>query len=80
MPHPLTTSSVELDRVGSPDIVARGRIRWLELAQAMRRFGGRVTVLERATQLAGPRDSDVAEEVFGCSRKAVSSAARYGAA
>jgi pyruvate/2-oxoglutarate dehydrogenase complex dihydrolipoamide dehydrogenase (E3) component len=36
----------------------------LEMAQAMRRFGSRVTILERGPQLLGHEDSDVAEELL----------------
>ena len=35
----------------------------LELAQAFRRSGSRVTVLEQARQLMGREDRDVAEEI-----------------
>src|SRR6185369_5277966 len=35
----------------------------LELGQAYRRFGSRVTVIERGSQLMGREDPDVAEEV-----------------
>lgn len=36
----------------------------LELAQAMRRFGSRVTILERGRQLVAREDPDVAEEIL----------------
>jgi pyruvate/2-oxoglutarate dehydrogenase complex dihydrolipoamide dehydrogenase (E3) component len=35
----------------------------LEMAQAYRRFGSRVTIIERGPQLADPEDPDVAEEM-----------------
>jgi pyruvate/2-oxoglutarate dehydrogenase complex dihydrolipoamide dehydrogenase (E3) component len=35
----------------------------LELAQAYRRFGSRVTIVEYGPQLAGREDADVAEEI-----------------
>ncbi len=63
--RPLThIEALELDRVPEHLLVLGGGFVGLELAQAMRRFGSRVTVLERATQLAGREDSDVAEEVL----------------
>ncbi len=63
--RPLThIEALELDRVPEHLVVPGGGFVGLELAQAMRRFGGRVTVLERETQLAGREDADVAEEMF----------------
>src|SRR5712691_8470147 len=56
--------ALELDRVPEHLVVPGGGFVGLELAQAMGRFGGRVTVLERETQLAGREDADVAEEMF----------------
>ena len=41
-------------------IVLGGGYVGLELAQAMRRFGSEVTVIERGPQLAGREDPDVA--------------------
>src|ERR1700732_607851 len=64
--RPLThIEALELVRVPEHLVVLGGGFVGLELAQAMRRFGGRVTVLERETQLAGREDADVAEEMFG---------------
>ena len=63
--RPLThIEALELDRVPEHLVVLGGGFVGLELAQAMRRFGSRVTVLERETQLAGREDSDVAEEIL----------------
>ena len=62
---PLThVEALELDRVPEHLVVLGGGFVGLELAQAMRRFGSRVTVLERETQLAGREDGDVAEEIL----------------
>ena len=62
---PLTHVEIlELDRVPEHLIVLGGGFVGLELAQAMRRFGSRVTVLERGSQLAGREDGDVAEEIL----------------
>jgi pyruvate/2-oxoglutarate dehydrogenase complex dihydrolipoamide dehydrogenase (E3) component len=53
-----------LDRAPEHLVILGGGFVGLELAQAMRRFGSRVTVLERAPQLAGREDGDVAEEIL----------------
>lgn len=58
---PLThVEALELDHVPEHLIVLGGGYVGLELAQPMRRFGGRVTVLERGPQLASREDPDVA--------------------
>ncbi len=63
--RPLThVEALELDRVPEHLVVLGGGFVGLELAHAMRRFGSRVTVLERETQLAGREDNDVAEEIL----------------
>ena len=57
---PMTHVEVlELDRVPDHLIVLGGGYVGLELAQAMRRFGCEVTVIERGPQLAGREDPDV---------------------
>ncbi len=62
---PLThVEALELDRVPEHLVVLGGGFVGLELAQAMRRFGSRVTVLEQGPQLAGREDGDFAEEVL----------------
>jgi pyruvate/2-oxoglutarate dehydrogenase complex dihydrolipoamide dehydrogenase (E3) component len=50
---------LDLDRLPEHLIVLGGGYIGLELAQAMRRFGARVTVLEAGEQLAGREDADV---------------------
>jgi pyruvate/2-oxoglutarate dehydrogenase complex dihydrolipoamide dehydrogenase (E3) component len=61
---PLTNiEALELDYLPSHLIVLGGGYVGLELAQAYRRFGSRVTVLERAPQLMGREDRDIAEEI-----------------
>jgi pyruvate/2-oxoglutarate dehydrogenase complex dihydrolipoamide dehydrogenase (E3) component len=63
--QPLThIEALELDR--SPDhlIVLGGGYVGLEMAQIHRRFGGRVTVIERGAQPMAREDADVAEEVL----------------
>jgi pyruvate/2-oxoglutarate dehydrogenase complex dihydrolipoamide dehydrogenase (E3) component len=61
---PLTNiEALELDYLPSHLIVLGGGYVGLELAQAYRRFGSRVTVLEQGPQLMGREDRDVAEEI-----------------
>jgi pyruvate/2-oxoglutarate dehydrogenase complex dihydrolipoamide dehydrogenase (E3) component len=62
--RPLThIEALELDRVPAHLIVLGGGYVGLELGQAYRRFGSRVTVIERGPQLMGREDPDVAAEV-----------------
>ena len=62
--RPLTNiEALELDYLPSHLIVLGGGYVGLELAQAYRRFGSRVTVLEQGPQLMGREDRDVAEEI-----------------
>jgi pyruvate/2-oxoglutarate dehydrogenase complex dihydrolipoamide dehydrogenase (E3) component len=61
---PLTHIEVlELDRLPGHLVVLGGGYVGLEFAQAYRRFGSRVTVIEHGPQLLGREDPDVAEEV-----------------
>jgi len=63
--RPLTHIEVlELDRLPSHLIVLGGGYVSLELAQAYRRFGSRVTVIERGPQLASREDPDVADAIL----------------
>jgi pyruvate/2-oxoglutarate dehydrogenase complex dihydrolipoamide dehydrogenase (E3) component len=58
--RPMThVEALELERVPDHLIVVGGGYVGLELAQAARRFGSRVTVIERGAQLAGREDPDV---------------------
>jgi pyruvate/2-oxoglutarate dehydrogenase complex dihydrolipoamide dehydrogenase (E3) component len=62
--RPLThIEALELDYLPSHLIVLGGGYVGLELAQAYRRFGSRVTVMERGPQLMSREDPDVAAEV-----------------
>jgi pyruvate/2-oxoglutarate dehydrogenase complex dihydrolipoamide dehydrogenase (E3) component len=54
---------LELDRLPEHLVVLGGGYVGLEFAQAYRRFGSRVTVVEHGPQLIGREDPDVAEEV-----------------
>jgi pyruvate/2-oxoglutarate dehydrogenase complex dihydrolipoamide dehydrogenase (E3) component len=61
---PLThVEALELDRLPTHLIVLGGGYVGLEMAQAFRRFGSQVTVIERAPQLAPREDPDVAEAI-----------------
>jgi pyruvate/2-oxoglutarate dehydrogenase complex dihydrolipoamide dehydrogenase (E3) component len=59
---PLTNIEVlEFDRLPAHLIVLGGGYVGLEFAQAYRRFGSRVTIIERGPRLAGREDADVAD-------------------
>ncbi|HEX7069836.1 MAG TPA: FAD-dependent oxidoreductase, partial [Rhodothermales bacterium] len=59
--RPMThVEALDLERVPDHLLVIGGGYVGLELAQAARRFGARVTVIERGTQLASHEDPDVA--------------------
>jgi pyruvate/2-oxoglutarate dehydrogenase complex dihydrolipoamide dehydrogenase (E3) component len=60
--RPLThIEALELDRLPAHLIVFGGGYVGLEMAQAYRRFGSRVTVIEHGPQLVGREDPDVAD-------------------
>ncbi|HEY1801190.1 MAG TPA: FAD-dependent oxidoreductase [Terriglobales bacterium] len=62
---PLTNIELlELDRLPSHLIVIGGGYVGLEFAQAYRRFGSKVTVLQQTAQLLPNADSDVAAEIM----------------
>jgi pyruvate/2-oxoglutarate dehydrogenase complex dihydrolipoamide dehydrogenase (E3) component len=65
--EPLTNvEGLELDRLPDHLIVLGGGYVGLELAQAFRRFGSRVSIVEAGPQLAGREDSDVAATTWRC--------------
>ena len=62
--RPLTHIDVlELDRLPAHLIVLGGGYVGLEFAQAYRRFGSRVTVIDRGSRLLKREDEDVSEEI-----------------
>jgi pyruvate/2-oxoglutarate dehydrogenase complex dihydrolipoamide dehydrogenase (E3) component len=66
---PLThIEALELDYVPDHLIVFGGGYTGIELAQAFRRFGSRVTIIEHGLQLMGREDLDIAEEMLSVLR------------
>jgi len=62
--NPLThIQALELDHVPEHLIIMGGGYIGLEFAQAMRRFGSRVTIIDRNTRLASKEDEDVSAEL-----------------
>ncbi len=62
--RPLThIEALELDRLAPHVVMLGGGYVGLEMAQAYRRFGSRVTVIEPGPQIMGREDPDVAEEM-----------------
>ncbi len=63
--NPLThIEALELDRIPDHLIVLGGGYIGLELSQAMRRFGSRVTVIQRGGQIASREDADVGQALL----------------
>jgi pyruvate/2-oxoglutarate dehydrogenase complex dihydrolipoamide dehydrogenase (E3) component len=58
-----STSIMELDELPERLLVLGGGYVGLEFGQMFRRFGSRVTIIQRARQLLGREDQDVADEV-----------------
>jgi pyruvate/2-oxoglutarate dehydrogenase complex dihydrolipoamide dehydrogenase (E3) component len=62
---PMThVEALNLDRLPGHVIVLGGGYVGLELAQALRRFGSEVTVIERGRQIAAAEDPDVAQSLL----------------
>jgi pyruvate/2-oxoglutarate dehydrogenase complex dihydrolipoamide dehydrogenase (E3) component len=62
--EPLTNiEALELDRLPEHLVIRGGGYVGLELAQAYRRFGSRVTIIEQRERVAGREDPDVSAEV-----------------
>jgi pyruvate/2-oxoglutarate dehydrogenase complex dihydrolipoamide dehydrogenase (E3) component len=67
--EPLThIEALELDVIPEHLLILGGGYIGLEFAQAMRRFGSRVTIVERNAQLAHREDPDVTEMLHGLCR------------
>jgi pyruvate/2-oxoglutarate dehydrogenase complex dihydrolipoamide dehydrogenase (E3) component len=64
-----STSIMELDRVPEHLVVLGGGYIGLEFAQMFRRFGSRVSVIQRASQLLPLEDEDIAGAVLGVLRE-----------
>lgn len=64
-----STSIMELDHVPEHLVVLGGGYIGLEFGQMFRRFGSRVTVVQRDPQLLPQEDADVAEAVLGILRE-----------
>jgi pyruvate/2-oxoglutarate dehydrogenase complex dihydrolipoamide dehydrogenase (E3) component len=63
--EPLTNvEALELDRLPDHLVVLGGGYVGLELAQAYRRFGSRVSIVEAGLQLAGREDPDIAAAIL----------------
>jgi pyruvate/2-oxoglutarate dehydrogenase complex dihydrolipoamide dehydrogenase (E3) component len=63
--RPMTHIEVlDLERLPEHLVVLGGGYVGLELGQAMRRLGSRVTLIERGSQLTSREDADVAEAIF----------------
>lgn len=63
IPYLTNTSILALDRVPAHLVIIGGSYIGLEYAQMHRRFGARVTVVERGPRLIGREDEDVSAEV-----------------
>jgi pyruvate/2-oxoglutarate dehydrogenase complex dihydrolipoamide dehydrogenase (E3) component len=63
VPYLDSTSIMELGEVPEHLVVLGGGFIGLEFAQMFRRFGAEVTIIERADQIAGREDEDVAEAI-----------------
>jgi pyruvate/2-oxoglutarate dehydrogenase complex dihydrolipoamide dehydrogenase (E3) component len=62
---PMThVEALDLDRLPEHVIVLGGGYVGLELAQALRRFGSAVTVIERGRQVAAAEDPDIAQAIL----------------
>jgi pyruvate/2-oxoglutarate dehydrogenase complex dihydrolipoamide dehydrogenase (E3) component len=64
-----STSILELEEVPEHLIVVGGGYVGLEFAQMFRRFGSRVTIVQRGAQLLPQEDTDVAEEIAAILRE-----------
>lgn len=65
VPYLTSTSIIQLDVVPRHLVVIGGSYIGLEFAQMYRRFGARVTVIERGSHLASREDEDISEAIAG---------------
>lgn len=63
VPHLVNSSILALDRVPEHLAVVGGSYIGLEFAQIFRRFGSRVTVIEKGPRLIGREDEDISEAI-----------------
>lgn len=63
VPHLDNASIMELDALPDHLLILGGGYIALEFGQMFRRFGSRVTVIQRSSQLLATEDADIAEEV-----------------
>jgi pyruvate/2-oxoglutarate dehydrogenase complex dihydrolipoamide dehydrogenase (E3) component len=63
VPYLTNSSMMDLDQVPEHLVIVGGSYIGLEFAQAYRRFGAKVTVIERADKLLPREDDDVATEI-----------------
>ena len=63
VPFLTNSTMMDLDRVPAHLVIVGGSYIGLEFAQAYRRFGARVTVVERSEKLLAREDDDVAAEI-----------------
>lgn len=68
VPFLTNTSLLQLDTIPEHLVVVGGSYIGLEFAQAYRRFGSEVTIIEKGPRLIGREDSDVSEAVAGILR------------
>ena len=69
MPYLDSTSIMELDAVPEHLLVLGGGYIGLEFGQMFRRFGSRVTIIQRGAQLLGREDPDIADAVLDVLRE-----------
>lgn len=65
IPYLTSTSIIALEELPEHLVVLGGSYIGLEFAQMYRRFGARVTVVERGAQLASREDEDISEAIAG---------------
>jgi len=64
VPYLNSTSIMELDEVPDHLLILGGGYIGLEFGQMFRRFGSKVTIIQRGDQLLAREDADIAEEIY----------------